>query len=42
MIVLIEWCHNVSIELDRAMKLHGYTSYEEIEPGDGYRRFRLK
>jgi hypothetical protein len=29
------------VEIDKALKLHGFTSFEEIEPKAGCRRFRL-
>ncbi len=41
MILLLEACHNVRFELERAMKLHGFNGYEELPPGNGYRRFWL-
>lgn len=32
---------NVRTEIDKALKLHGYTSAVEIEPKAGCRRFKL-
>lgn len=42
MILLLPPQHlNARAEIDKALKLHGYTSAVEIEPKAGCRRFRL-